>query len=194
MASETMRCRKCGAVLTDGRPILRGEDWAQCGSVRDCYAGKSETDDIAAVSAKLEDIAAHVERLDSGSGDAAAFRLCARYLKQQQADIERLSVSYEALHQNACRLEEKTRAMLTALAKAHEIAEVSECRIAEVYDRLVKARDLLHVSESLAPGAVSNEAFSRIQDVFELLQEAKYGLSGRQNVAWSIATLRKDIA
>lgn len=110
------------------------------------------------------------------------------------ADNARVSASYEALHSEACNLEEKLRLQAAALAKAHEIAEVSECKIAEVYDRVVKARDLLHVSESLAPGAVSKEAFSRIQDVFGLLQEAKYGLGGRTNVAGSIATLRKDVA
>lgn len=63
-------------------------------------------------------------------------------------------------------------------------AEASEARVAEVYDLIVQARDLLHSSEHLTPAAgLSREAHTRVQDVFELLQKAKYGLGGRTNVA-----------
>lgn len=46
--------------------------------------------DIAAVCAKLGAIADHLEALDSESGEARTFRMCAAYLKQQEDDIFRL--------------------------------------------------------------------------------------------------------
>lgn len=93
----------------------------------------------------------------------------------------RVSASYDALHGAQCRLEEKTRNLSAALAKAHEAAEISECRIAEVYDRIVKARDI--VRPWLEPG------LEDFRDLFQLLQDAKYGLGGRTNVAGAIAAL-----
>lgn len=67
-------------------------------------------------------------------------------------------------------------------AKAHEAAEVSECRIAEVYDRIVKARDCVRVH--LVDDRNARRAFN-------YLQEAKYGLGGRTNVAGTIAALSR---
>jgi hypothetical protein len=124
----------------------------------------SERDDIAACAEHIAALAAHLERLDSGSGDATALRMCAAYLVQQQREIE---------------------ALRSAMTKAHEAAEISECRIAEVYGRIVTARDL--VRAWLEPG------LDDFRDVFDLLQEAKYGLGGRTNVAGSIAVLQKGI-
>lgn len=76
-------------------------------------------------------------------------------------------------------------ALEAALDKAHEAAEISECRIAEVYDRIVKARDLIRAQ--LSPG---RDDFARA--AFNLLQEAKYGLGGRTNVAASVAQLKRS--
>lgn len=97
MASETMRCRKCGAVLTDGRPILRGEDWAQCGSVRDCYARKS-TDDIADW---LERESKRLLTLDSGSREGINMRDAALRIRaledlheQRRDDLIKLTGNY----------------------------------------------------------------------------------------------------
>jgi len=73
-----------------------------------------------------------------------------------------------------------------ALTKAHEAAEVSECRIAEVYDRIVKARDIVRLR--LEPGS------DDLRDVFQFLQDAKYGLGGRTNVAGAIAELSRAAA
>jgi septal ring factor EnvC (AmiA/AmiB activator) len=122
-------------------------------------------DSIADVCAKLGAIADHLEALDSESGEARTFRMCAAYLKQQEDDIA---------------------AIRAALEKAHETAEISECRIAEVYGRIVKARD--HIREELEPGVNGN-----VRTAFNLLQEAKYGLGGRTNVAGSIAQIKREL-
>lgn len=89
------------------------------------------------------------------------------------------------------RLSEEARALREALAKAHEAAEISECRIAEVYDYIVKARDAVNGSAHLASGVVPRGSLSVLQDIFEWLQKAKYGLGGRTNVAGSIAELTR---
>ena len=89
------------------------------------------------------------------------------------------------------RLSEEARALREALVKAHEAAEISECRIAEVYDYIVKARDAVNGSAHLASGIVSRGSLSVLQDIFEWLQKAKYGLGGRTNVAGSIAELTR---
>lgn len=90
---------------------------------------------------------------------------------RQSLETATLKLAYVVRRQNA------------ALAKAHEAAEVSECRIAEVYDRIVKARDI--VRPWLEPG------LEDFRDLFQLLQDAKYGLGGRTNVAGTIAALTR---
>lgn len=59
------------------------------------------------------------------------------------------------------------------------VAKVSEERLAQVYDKVVSARDTLRSSEDLFRDVVVRNAVS-------LLQEAKYGLGGRTNVAATI--------
>ena len=51
---------------------------------------RNDVNDIAEVCAKLRAIAEHLEALDSESGEAKTFRMCAAYLKQQEDDIFRL--------------------------------------------------------------------------------------------------------
>lgn len=104
--------------------------------------------------------------------------------------VRRHGLSLSAL--NAARKE--ARALREALAKAHEAAEISECRIAEVYDYIVKARDAVNGSAHLASGVVPRGSLSVLQDIFEWLQKAKYGLGGRTNVAGSIAELTRAAA
>jgi len=65
-----------------------------------------------------------------------------------------------------------------AFGEMEPIADASEARIAEVYDKIVLARDKVRER-----GGNS--------DVFTLLQEAKYGLGGRTNVAGSIRSARE---
>lgn len=128
--------------------------------------------DIAAVCAKLGAIADHLEALDSESGEARTFRMCASYLKQQEADIA---------------------AIRAALEKAHEAAEISECRIAEVYAFIVKARDLLRADDLTPACGVPSRSYALVQDAFQALQTAKYGLGGRTNVAGSIAQIKREL-
>ena len=76
------------------------------------------------------------------------------------------------------------------LEKIREAAAASEQRIAAVYDLIVKARDLLRSSEHLSPAAgLSRQAYARVQDAYEAVQTAKYGLGGRTNVEGVIAAL-----
>lgn len=96
-----------------------------------------------------------------------------------------------AINAELARLSAEARALREALAKAHEAAEISECRIAEVYDYIVKARDAVNGSTHLASGVVPRGSLSVLQDIFEWLQKAKYGLGGRTNVAGSIAELTR---
>lgn len=69
-------------------------------------------------------------------------------------------------------------AMLRALDAVLPIADLSEARLAEVYDKVTTAREKIRERDDL-------------RDVFQLLQEAKYGLGGRINVA---ATIRNSQA
>lgn len=93
---------------------------------------------------------------------------------------------WAALDFHARALQSEADRLRAALDKAHEAAEVSECRIAEVYDRIVKARD--HLQPWLEPGSAQGDA---MQAAFQCLQEAKYGLGGRTNVASTIAQLKR---
>lgn len=131
---------------------------------------RNDVNDIAEVCAKLRAIAEHLEALDSESGEAKTFRMCAAYLKQQQADIE---------------------ALRAGLDKAHEVAEISECRIAEVYGYIVKARDYLRADDLTPACGVPSAAYAFVQDAFQALQTAKYGLGGRTNVAGAIAQIKR---
>lgn len=93
---------------------------------------------------------------------------------------------WAALDFHARALEQEADELRAALDKAHEAAEISECRIAEVYDRIVKARD--QIQPWLEPGSAQGDA---MQAAFQFLQEAKYGLGGRTNVAGTIAQLKR---
>lgn len=73
-----------------------------------------------------------------------------------------------------------------AFCEIEPVAEASEERLAKVYDAVVKARDLLH--PWLEPGSAQGDA---LQQAFQLLQDAKYGLGGRTNVAGSIRAARE---
>ena len=73
------------------------------------------------------------------------------------------------------------RGFRMALETLLPTADASECRLAEVYQVVVKARDLIH--PWLEPGSAQGDA---LQAAFQHLQDAKYGLGGRTNVAGSI--------
>ena len=78
-------------------------------------------------------------------------------------------------------MERENRASRLSLEAILLIANVSEDRLAKVYDAVTKARDLIH--PWLESGSAQGEA---LQAAFQLLQDAKYGLGGRTNVAASI--------
>lgn len=137
----------------------------------------TDPDELAALVERLNELVAHHERLEQGAYDC--------YLDEDdRAPIKRAACALT-------RLSEEARALREALAKAHEAAEISECRIAEVYDYIVKARDAVNGSAHLASGVVPRGSLSVLQDIFEWLQKAKYGLGGRTNVAGSIAELTR---